>query len=186
MKLTDEQEAVLELIAEKHDAFIRAEKREKEIALRQAEDRIRTFRDDRDHYVALAADKGVPWTQIALKGLGMKGRQAAKEAAENGKQFLIPEATVTATQIEQGSQKFDWDAEQSTLTVTLQPADFTPYRALLAEVPTGEAAYRFTFRDGVLLPENDEADETWLHPVVQAVMTERFRQEAIEWIKEQN
>lgn len=183
MKLNDEQEAILELIADKDAKFRAAEVREREIALKQAEDRIRTVREERDKMVAIGAQKGIPWLQLAQRGLGTKHTPTAKAAAECGA-LLLDLEPVDEPQNDAGSRKFTWDGRL--LTVTLSKDDFAPYMTLLPEGVKGEQSYSFTTEGGVLLPVNANDDDTWLNPVVQVVMIDRFRQEAIDWIKEQN
>lgn len=175
MKLTDEQEAQVALIAGAAARLREAKATAYERARKQVEDEIRSFEIEVQKEVARGEAAGISYSQMAKRGLGLQNGTTAKQYAEEGRRFIDVEAEQEIAQ-SIPVQKYAFDPASSTLTVTLQPEDF---EGKLAGV-TQEQSLTFEV-DGVqLLPEGD----LWNHPVARLVLSESGKREALAYIEQ--
>lgn len=177
MILDDWQEAALAVAAEAHARFTIGEAQERAIALRQAEERIKSLRAERDRAFAAASEAGVPVSRLATSALGTTNRAEVKRIIERGKE--LPQPAPAAVQVDEPREVERYQLHGNQLIVTLQPEDFEG----VLEGVAGEQVHAFTvYDDGTILPEDAEDDDTWLHPVVRVVMTETGKKEIHEWL----
>lgn len=166
MKLTDEQQALLDDVYVKDQAYrkVKAEAlaRAYERAVKEAEREILASQIERDKACARASVAGVPTRQIKgsrADGIGLSTSDArtAREAIENGMAFIAGELPVQAD-----DSPFEW--VDDAVLVTLPSAAFEHYG-----VEPGEP-HAFTVQDGRIQPVGAEDDATWLLSTVRVVM----------------
>ena len=180
MKLNDAQSALLARIREADTRFKHARMVEHEAARRAADERIEAKLIERNKLAAQGAEAGIPLAQIGKRGLDTSNHGQVREAISHGSRYLAAEIEPVA----ETTGPYRWDAARGVLTVAMSVDELTPYAALLARTPdeSGET-WEFDFDNGRLLPVNPDDDETWMNPVVQVVMTEQNKADAIAYIE---
>lgn len=182
------KQALFDKGLEKDLAYRGAKIRELEIARAQAAARVQEVLDDRNTFLAsLVDDQGFKISDIC-RILHTKNWQTARDAVEAGRaaRGAAAPTPIIEPDVEQGDGPYDWDAAVGVLTVTMSQEDFEPYLNMLARHPgpNGET-WAFEFVDGRLMPQDHDVDTVWEEPVVQVVMTDAGKAQALAYIESQ-
>ncbi|MFT4258015.1 hypothetical protein [Microbacterium sp.] len=152
-----------------------ARAREEMIAKAQAEARIREYHERYNAYLAfLVDDEGLSVNEISR--LMRKNWRTIDDAVKLGRKLRTPKVEV----LDDPHMVYDWDGE--TLTVTASPVALIPFAPMLSTFPTASETWSFTADGGRILPVDANVDATWGNPVVQAVMTEQGKRDALAFI----
>ncbi|MBT2484811.1 MULTISPECIES: hypothetical protein [unclassified Microbacterium] len=183
------KQALFDKGLELHLAYKGAKTREREIARLQAEARVQDVLDQRNIFLAaLVDDEGFSINDVT-RILDNKNWDWAKKAVEAGRaarQAAAP-APIISIDAHQPDGPYSWIAAEQRLEVSMAQAEFEEYLPMLARHPHHEGEqWEFSYADGKLLPHFADDDATWEHPVVQVVMTERGKQQAIAYIEAQS
>lgn len=176
MKLNETQEALISRLRKASLHYRQAKATEYEAARRVADERILGALIERDKLIARSIAEGIPLAQIGKRALGTSDYTTVKAAAKHGAQFLESETNV------QHGNRYSWDAVRELLTVTMQAEDFTPFASMLVRTPEPTETFEFTLDGERILPVDADNEDTWEHPVVQVVMTNQGKRDALEFI----
>lgn len=167
MKLTPQQENLLEDLYNADQRYRRAKDEEWARARREADERILAHLIERDKIAARARRAGIPVVQIAgggkvnATGLSTSDSKTAKRAIEHGEQFLEDELVFEQPAVQDYSP-FEWDGEG--VQVTFDADTLARYG-----FDGDTATHTFTLGEKIL-PQNHDDDAVWQNPVVRVVM----------------
>lgn len=181
------KQALFDKGLEKDLAYRGAKIREREIALAQAEARIQGVLEERNIFFASLVDDQDFSISDICRILHTKNWKTANDAVLAGRaarQALAPAPIVQLNAPEEEDGPFAWNEETGVLSVTFAAQDFAPHLAMLARHPNpaGEA-WSFEYDGTRLLPTHAEDDTTWEQPVVQVIMTDAGKAQAIAYIE---
>lgn len=176
MKLNETQEALISRLRKASLHYKQAKATEYEAARRVADERILGALIERDKLIARSIAEGIPLAQIGKRALGTSDYTTVKAAAKHGERFLEDEAST------QHGNRYAWDAVREVLTVTMSAEDFTPFTSMLVRTPDEAETFDFTVDGERILPVDADDEDTWEHPVVQIVMTDQGKRDALDFI----
>jgi hypothetical protein len=182
------KQALFDKGLELHMAFKASQVRELEIARTQAAARIQAKLDARNVFIAALVDEEGFSIADITRMTNNKDWNTAKAAIAAGREIR---GHTPATEVQDEAQDgpagpFVWNAESGVLSVTFAAEDFAPHLAMLARHPhyDGEA-WSFEYDGHRILPTHADDDTTWEHPVVQVMMTDGGKAQAIAFIESQ-
>lgn len=164
--------------------------RERELARIQAAARVQSVLDERNIFFAsLVDDQGFSVADICrvLNTKNWKTANDAVEAGRDARQHAAPVIPIITPDVVEPDGPFTWHADTGVLSVTFAAQDFAPHLAMLARHPhpNGES-WSFEYDGTRILPTHSDDDSTWENPVVQVVMTDAGKAQAIAFIESQS
>lgn len=120
--ITKTAQSILDELHAADLAYRNAKATEYRRAQREADERILAQKVNRDKLAAQARAQGASWARIS-DALGTKAARTAKDAVEHGL-TLLPASEPKPVDVD--PDRFAWDEESKTLTVTLTLGDVAP------------------------------------------------------------